>query len=850
MQNRRQAIVRQASKALLPLAALAMLSCADILGFEPGTLRPDDEGTDAFSPGASDGASRGGASGASTDAAADARRDNAAGRAGSAGQDAAPDATGRGGAGGATGDGGSKGGSGGIAGGGTGGGAGASAAGGTGGSGGSTAGSGGIGGAGGTGVADGGGGGPIDASPDSGPTCTATQKLCGAACVAKTDPTTGCAETTCTPCAFPNATATCDAAGQCATGTCSPGFANCSTTDPKDGCETDISKAETCGSCTNRCGATAPLCSGSAGTYQCVTGCTAPTSTLCGAQCIDVTTNAAHCGGCTMACARPTNGDATCASSMCDYACHSGYHKCTATGTCASDTDVNACGASCVKCTTPANGGVSCINGGCVVSCNANFHYCDTTKTCADDNSPATCGARCAPCNPPTDPNADPSPTCTNKQCGFKCKTGFNLCNGVCSDTNSVLSCGPMCQVCERPTNASAVSCNGTTCGFTCNPGYEPSGGQCLVATNLYVSTSGSDGNLGTMASPFRTWKRAAQLAQSGTIVHFSPGTYDVIGGDDFADIVPANVTLQGTGPGVTFAGDGQHALTFAGTGAVQSITFTGFGSPFVASAGTQTIKGVNVSNSFDAIRVGGSASMVISDSSSISGGPAVNRYIIAVDSTAQLTVRDSTITGTYTDCVVPQVAGEAIVMSGSAIVSLVGVSFAGNLNSNVTAGGLSKLTLTNSILRHNCGGGLVVKENASAVSTNSSFGAIGVYDGSSVSLTGGTIDTGFGVNFYGTSNGTFRSVVFEGPANVGGTGNYDFGTASSAGDNTFNPRAWDGNGLNVSVDGLWVRAMGNRWVPNVQGADGNGRMPANVVSGPASGANYYIATANSLIEF
>jgi len=44
--------------------------------------------------------------------------------------------------------------------------------------------------------------------------------------------------------------------------------------------------------------------------------------------------------------------------------------------------------------------------------------------------------------------------------------------------------------------------------------------------TDLYVSTSGSDTNDGTQASPFRTIVKASQAATAGSTVHVAPGTY------------------------------------------------------------------------------------------------------------------------------------------------------------------------------------------------------------------------------------------------------------------------------------------------------------------------------------
>ncbi|HYG86298.1 MAG TPA: carbohydrate-binding domain-containing protein, partial [Azospirillum sp.] len=44
---------------------------------------------------------------------------------------------------------------------------------------------------------------------------------------------------------------------------------------------------------------------------------------------------------------------------------------------------------------------------------------------------------------------------------------------------------------------------------------------------DLYVSTSGSDSNAGTKASPFRTIEKASKVASAGTTVHVAPGTYE-----------------------------------------------------------------------------------------------------------------------------------------------------------------------------------------------------------------------------------------------------------------------------------------------------------------------------------
>src|SRR5262249_41516366 len=46
------------------------------------------------------------------------------------------------------------------------------------------------------------------------------------------------------------------------------------------------------------------------------------------------------------------------------------------------------------------------------------------------------------------------------------------------------------------------------------------------MAVDFYVSTTGSDSNPGTQASPFLTLWKAASVAAPGTTVHVAPGTY------------------------------------------------------------------------------------------------------------------------------------------------------------------------------------------------------------------------------------------------------------------------------------------------------------------------------------
>lgn len=235
---------------------------------------------------------------------------------------------------------------------------------------------------------------------DSGtlPTCALGQDLCNGSCVSSTDPLFGCGASTCTPCSLPHATTTCGGSG-CAVAACDPGYADCNQT-ASDGCETDLSQSATCGTCNAQCGAAAPYCTPSGSSFTCVSGCSGTAPTLCGNQCVDLTSALDNCGTCGTACPSVADGQATCANGACGFVCQSDFHDC---GT-----------------------------------------------ACASDSSPNTCGTSCAPC--PTGPNAIPS--CNGAQCGMECQPGYANCNGLTSDG---------CEV-TLATNPSNCGTCGTSC--------------------------------------------------------------------------------------------------------------------------------------------------------------------------------------------------------------------------------------------------------------------------------------------------------------------------------------------------------------------------------------------------
>jgi hypothetical protein len=92
--------------------------------------------------------------------------------------------------------------------------------------------------------------------------------------------------------------------GQCSIppSSCEVGFAHC-TSDPMDGCETNLSRAETCGSCTVRC-TDQMRCVAQGSRYACLPPtCSPPLPDLCGDICVNLATDVVNCGTCNNICA-------------------------------------------------------------------------------------------------------------------------------------------------------------------------------------------------------------------------------------------------------------------------------------------------------------------------------------------------------------------------------------------------------------------------------------------------------------------------------------------------------------------------------------------------------------------
>ena len=279
-----------------------------------------------------------------------------------------------------------------------------------------------------------------------------------------------------TRCGSAHATAQC-VASECRL-TCDASFLDCNG-DNADGCETDISRAETCGACDGPCDGATPLCElGAGGAYACASACPAATED-CGGACIDTQTSPQHCGDCATSCPDPPGSTPSCVAGTCGFTCDSGWANCNAVATdgCEArlDSDPNNCGMCARRCSL-ANATASCVASMCSISsCSAGWDDCDAADGNGCEQALSTlshCGSCGAVCS-----RANATATCATRSCRVaSCNSGWDNCDG--SDANG----------CEQQLNTPS-HCGG--CGIACGVDEDCMGASCTCGLSSGAPGSG-----------------------------------------------------------------------------------------------------------------------------------------------------------------------------------------------------------------------------------------------------------------------------------------------------------------------------------------------------------------------
>ncbi len=323
-----------------------------------------------------------------------------------------------------------------------------------------------------------------------------TTKICNGLCVDRSDPTWGCAATSCSPCNATHAASSC-VNGQCMIDKCDAGWGNCNGLSG-DGCELGLSTNENCGTCGKPCSlahaqsscanATCVIVQCEAGWGDCdhdpTTGCEASLKTL------------ANCGGCGAPCTVQPNP--TCATGQCKVdSCSPGTADCDGDGTCETDLKTSQnCGACGLTCSFP-QGTAACQSSQCTLTgCAASFANCDgvVANGCevnigADNQNCGSCGAACN-----TSHASDVG--CSGNTCVHTCAEGYGDCdgpspgaadNGCETQVTTTANCGICANACSS--NNGSASCQGSMCTIACNAGW----GDCDATTSNGCETPTQD---------------------------------------------------------------------------------------------------------------------------------------------------------------------------------------------------------------------------------------------------------------------------------------------------------------------------------------------------------------------
>ena len=410
---------------------------------------------------------------------------------------------------------------------------------------------------------------------------------------------------------------------------------------------------------------------------------------------------------------------------------------------------------------------------------------------------------------------------------------------------NTPSACGASCVPCSVPEHG-AATCSDGQCGFTCDKDFAVGGSRC-VRTALYVSITGNDAWEGSEEKPLATFReamvRAGELGSTIAVVNFEDGSY-AEPGDDFSEAIPDGVSvrqkLNATGSVVfTAHPDKNSRLGFAGSGnliayRLHGIVLANFRTPLFANKGEQHIYGANIRSPKGPVEVTGTASLHCSacwlEADAALPPPHVSHVSVKEHGHLQLDNGSKLDFDALppADCAVSAIGVEnwgSLTLNGVAIHGRVGVGIGARIDAPLGVGtdagrdSSNHIVLRSTAVQPECG--------TTSLQVQATFVKPGL-------LTVEIDDSQFSgaVEFIGVpKHVSVRNSTFEGWTGLGIRVTYpelfDLGTShdgGQAGNNTFQPSGVGGTGLLVDTQEGILRASGNTWLPNLQGADANGR--------------------------
>lgn len=394
-------------------------------------------------------------------------------------------------------------------------------------------------------------------------------------------------------------------------------------------------------------------------------------------------------------------------------------------------------------------------------------------------------------------------------------------------------------------------------------------------------------------------------LLAGGTYSEVSGETFIAVTDNEGGYLVPAGASISadtdenGASVVIKSYGTDRTAFRFVGDGQLSSVKLEGFKRGLVATAGRQLVKdvtmlaisdvgvelegsanlsctscNVSVSRGF-AYKLDGAAQLNVDGESSINEhSPASEATLVAVslaadsDAEALLNLGSGVSTGTYSVLGGTLTLQDVDVRLRNDQVDLIFVGPEGRLEmfgGRVSGGyfidggtslealtSYGSLSINGTLFEDNPAGALIIEGGSTDIS-NAIFQNIGDAD---------TVFAGYGLNAITVVNpaqlkmrGTLiRDVVEAGnysPPTPGthGTGIYvldasggiDLGTAGEPGGNRFEECRFTCVNITSSAGAYTVQAVGNSWMPNLQGADDDGRYTAQLIDEGSFGRNFYV---------
>ena len=444
-------------------------------------------------------------------------------------------------------------------------------------------------------------------------------------------------------------------------------------------------------------------------------------------------------------------------------------------------------------------------------------------------------------------------------------------------------------------------------CNTNDNPGG-PSGSTALQQFIFVNPLTGSDGNSGTQDAPVKTIHRALALFKPGIRIELQAGTYNVANGQVFPDSLPSGVVIESVSAGqaVLVGTIGDIAFYAAGTDTIKYVQFQGFNTCIRAGSGSHVLLGVGLTTINKTFDIYGAAEGIFQ------AGTGTSAVIGTAKEFSRITIKDCVLSGgtsnysivTLSNAARALITGTTIKDSPTTVLEMYDATVAEintstfsntglhGLGSSAAASlrGTASLTIIGSTITDTYGSAIAM-ESPTAVLTlkrvqlarnaMNGFGAAALYLYGSASMDscaivnngeyGIVLSQGYftfrhcdisgapsqGISVSGGASLTMRSSTVSysgiGVHLVASNSLADLGTASDPGGNTFRNNTKYGVQSDVTVNGTAVQAVGNTWIPNVQGADANGHYTAKAVAGPTTATtpqNYYITGAGRSIQF